>query len=65
MPKVATVHSDKVLDTLVLWLFPRYAASPRTLEHAEKFLAREDLPPALRRRTADQTDDLRRVVRTR
>ncbi|TDP94055.1 aminopeptidase N [Labedaea rhizosphaerae] len=65
MPKVAGVHSDKVLDTLVLWLFPRYAASPRTLEHAEKFLAREDLPLALRRRAADQTDDLRRVVSTR
>jgi len=65
MPVAARLRGDKVLDTLTLHLYPRHAATPDTLEYAEKLLAREDLPLPLRRRVVDLTDDLARVVRAR
>lgn len=52
-------------DGQVRFLYPRYAAWPATLEHAEKLLAREDLSLPLRRRVVDFNDDLRRVIRAR
>lgn len=63
--EVAALRSDKVLDTLVLFLYPRYAGSAETLEFARELLAKADLPLPLRRRGADLTDDLRRVVSAR
>ncbi|MEU4745938.1 M1 family metallopeptidase, partial [Actinosynnema sp. NPDC023658] len=62
---VARLREDKVLDTLVLWLYPRYAADQATLDAAEELFARDDLPLPLRRRGADLTDDLRRAVHAR
>ena len=63
--EVAALRSDKVLDTLVLFLYPRYAGTARTLELANELFAQDDLPLPLRRRGADLTDDLRRVVLAR
>lgn len=65
MPKAAALRGDMVLDLLLRSLYPRYAATPGTLALAEDMLARDDLPPTLRRRAADYTDDLRRVVLAR
>jgi aminopeptidase N len=65
MPETAKLRSDRVLDQLVRFLYPRYAASPATLEYAEKLLARDDIPLPLRRPVIDLTDDLRRVVEAR
>ncbi|XVS66973.1 aminopeptidase N [Actinosynnema sp. CA-299493] len=63
--EVARLREDKVLDTLVLWLYPRYCAEPATIAAAEELFARDDLPLPLRRRGADLTDDLRRAVHAR
>jgi len=65
MPDAATLRGDTVLDWLVRFLYPRYAASTATLEFADKLLARDDVPLPLRRRVVDFTDDLRRVVEAR
>jgi len=62
MPDAARLRGDFVLDILIRFLYPRYAATQETLGHAEKMLARDDVPLPLRRRVADFTDDLRRVV---
>ncbi|MFD1146671.1 aminopeptidase N [Saccharothrix hoggarensis] len=65
IPEVARLRGDKVLDTLVLWLYPRYAGTPETLKLAGELFARDDLPLPLSRRGADLTDDLRRAVEAR
>lgn len=65
MPDAAKFRGDLVLDMLVRFLYPPYAATPETLELADKLLGRDDIPLPLRRRVADFTDDLRRVVDAR
>jgi aminopeptidase N len=65
MPVAAKLRGDLVLDVLVRFLYPRYAATATTLGSAEALLARDDIPLPLRRRVADLTDDLRRVVTVR
>jgi aminopeptidase N len=65
MPNAAKLRGDLVLDVLVRFLYPRYAASPTTLGLADRLLAREDIGLPLRRRVADFTADLRRVVAAR
>ncbi|RSN24748.1 aminopeptidase N [Amycolatopsis sp. WAC 01416] len=65
MPAAARLRGDLVLDVLVRFLYPRYAASPETLRLADELLARADVELPLRRRVADFTDDLRRAVAAR
>ena len=65
MPVAAKLRGDLVLDLLVRFLYPRYAATPETLGLAEGLLGSNDIPVPLRRRVADLTDDLRRVVAAR
>ncbi|MEF9904748.1 aminopeptidase N [Streptomyces sp. P9-A2] len=65
MPTAARDRGDLVLDQLLRFLYPRYAATPETLEAAERMLALDTLPVTLRRRAADHTHDLRRVVAVR
>lgn len=65
MPASATLRGDLVLDVLVRFLYPRYAAQPETVQLAEELLSRESLPLPLRRRVAEFTDDLRRVIHAR
>ncbi|MEV6907363.1 aminopeptidase N [Amycolatopsis sp. NPDC051071] len=62
MPSAAGLRGDLVLDMLVRFLYPRYAASRETLRLADKLLARGDVELPLRRRVADFTGDLRRAV---
>jgi aminopeptidase N len=65
MPAAASLRGDLVLDLLVRFLYPRYAATAHTLLLADLLLARPDVSLPLRRRVADFTDDLRRVVSAR
>jgi aminopeptidase N len=65
IPVTAKLRGDLVLDVLIRFLYPRYAASPETLRLAEELMSREDIGLPLRRRVADFTDDLRRVVDVR
>jgi aminopeptidase N len=65
IPQAAAGRGDLVLDLLVRFLFPRHAATARTLELAEHLLAGKDIPAPLGRRVEDFTDDLRRVVAAR
>ncbi|MFD5027637.1 aminopeptidase N [Streptomyces sp. NPDC058373] len=65
LPAVARDRGDLVLDLLLRFLYPRYAATPATLAAAERMLAQDGLPVTLRRRVPDHTHDLRRVVAAR
>ncbi|KFZ81418.1 aminopeptidase N [Amycolatopsis sp. MJM2582] len=65
MPAAARSRGDLVLDVLVRFLYPRYAASAETLRLADELLARPDVELPLRRRVADFTGDLRRAVAAR
>ncbi|MEU5436955.1 aminopeptidase N [Streptomyces sp. NPDC020719] len=47
------------------YAFPHYAIDPEAVSLGEACLAREDLLPALRRKLADQVDDLRRALAAR
>ncbi|MCA1222136.1 aminopeptidase N [Streptomyces sp. 8L] len=64
-PKLAEHHGDLVLDLLVKALYPRHFATPATVAAARRLLASQDLPTALRRAMADQTDDLSRAAEAR
>ena len=65
MPRAARLRGEMALDLLVRLLYPHHAATPDTLRHAEKLLARDDIPAPLRRSVADATDDLSRAVAVR
>ena len=65
MPDAAKLRGDLALDVLLRFFYPRYAASEQTLELAAALVARDDISLPLRRRVADFTDDLRRVVQAR
>jgi aminopeptidase N len=65
MPSAARLRGDMALDLLVRFLYPHHAATSHTLHHAEKLLARDDISVPLRRKVADATDDLSRVVALR
>lgn len=65
MPAAAKLRGDLVLDVLIRFLYPRYAATQATLRLAADLVAGTDIGLPLRRRVADFTDDLRRVVAAR
>jgi aminopeptidase N len=65
MPDAAKLRGDYVLAELIRFLYPRYAASPDTVELATELMSRGDISLPLRRKVADFTDDLRRVIRAR
>ncbi|HEU5269319.1 MAG TPA: ERAP1-like C-terminal domain-containing protein, partial [Jatrophihabitans sp.] len=65
MPDAAKLRGDLVLDVLLRTFYPRYAASEQTLARAAELVGQEDISLPLRRRVADFTDDLRRVVNSR
>jgi aminopeptidase N len=65
MPEAARLRGDMALDLLIRLLYPHHAATADTLHRAEELLARDDITVPLRRRVADATDDLRRVVAVR
>ncbi len=65
MPAAAKLRGDLVLDVLIRFLYPRYAATRATVGLGDELADRGDLALPLRRRVADFTDDLRRVVTAR
>lgn len=65
MPDAAKLRGDLVLDVLLRTFYPRYAASEQTLAWAGELVGQQDISLPLRRRVADFTDDLRRVVNSR
>ncbi|HEV2887553.1 MAG TPA: aminopeptidase N [Jatrophihabitans sp.] len=65
MPDAAKLRGDLVLDVLIRFLYPRYAATPETVDFATELMGRSDISLPLRRRVADFTDDLGRVIRAR
>lgn len=65
IPSAAKLRGDRVLETMLIWLYPRFAATRRTLDLAAELLAGDGLPVPLRIRVTDFTDDLRRVVEVR
>jgi aminopeptidase N len=65
MPDVAKLRGDYVIAELIRFLYPRFAASPDTVEFATELVSRGDISLPLRRKVADFTDDLRKVIRAR
>ncbi|MET8010600.1 aminopeptidase N [Streptomyces sp. NPDC005271] len=61
---VATRRGPAIGDAVARWAFPT-TVDPRTLRLGEECLKHTDAVPALRRRLADQIDDLRRALRVR
>ncbi|MDQ1745269.1 MAG: aminopeptidase [Pseudonocardiales bacterium] len=65
MPDAAKLRGDYVLAELIRFLYPRYAASPDTVDLATELVNRDDVSLPLRRKVTDFTDDLRKVIRAR
>jgi aminopeptidase N len=65
MPAVAAFRSPAVLARIAAGAYPRYAASPATIDLAGALLARPDLHPVLRRILVDCTDELSRALAAR
>jgi aminopeptidase N len=65
MPEVAHSRTPAVAIQVSAASFPRYAATPQTIETAQELLTSSDLNPVLRRVVGDGTDELRRVVAAR
>ena len=62
LPRTAGVRSGWVLGDATDWFFPHRFVSATTLARAEELLARDDLDVTIRRRLADCTDELRRLL---
>ncbi|GAA3773454.1 aminopeptidase N [Plantactinospora mayteni] len=65
MPAAARRRTPWVADRVAGLAYPRYAVAARTRELAAALLARDDLPPGLRRVVVDEDDDLRRALAAR
>ncbi|BBC37304.1 Membrane alanyl aminopeptidase [Streptomyces graminofaciens] len=62
---LAARRGPAIADAAGRWAFPVYAVDPETLRLGERCLGQEDLIPALRRKLADQLDDLGRALKVR
>jgi aminopeptidase N len=65
MPDVATRRSPAMMAHIGASAYPRYAASPDTIDLAVALLERPDLHPVLRRTVVDCTDELSRALAAR
>jgi aminopeptidase N len=65
LPAMAASRPPAVIRQLADAAYPRYAVSARTVAAADRLLARDDLPEAVRRVVVDQTDDIRRALSVR
>ena len=65
MPAMARRRTAWVAERVAGLAYPRYAVAPRTRTLAAALLARDDLPPGLRRVVTDADDDLRRALAVR
>ena len=57
-------RTSEIAQNVVVGLFPD-DLSPATVVAADEFLARDDVPPALRRLVSEGRDDVRRALRAR
>ncbi|MEV8019455.1 aminopeptidase N [Streptomyces sp. NPDC086554] len=62
---VAARRGPAIADVAGRWAFPTPAVDPQTLRLGEQCLREADPIPALRRKLADQLDDLARALRVR
>ncbi|WP_420312006.1 aminopeptidase N [Streptomyces sp. YS-B37] len=62
---LATRRGPAIADAAGRWAFPAHAVDPETLHLGEECLRDADLIPSLRRKLADQLDDLERALRVR
>ncbi|WKX08282.1 aminopeptidase N [Streptomyces sp. NL15-2K] len=62
---VAARRGPAIAEAAGRWAFPGYAVDPETLRLGEQCLQEADPIPALRRKLADQLDDLARALRVR
>ncbi|MCX4810337.1 aminopeptidase N [Streptomyces sp. NBC_01239] len=62
---LATRRGPAIADAAGRWAFPAHAVDPETLRLGEECLRDADLIPSLRRKLADQLDDLGRALRVR
>ncbi|MGR3873241.1 aminopeptidase N [Streptomyces graminifolii] len=62
---LATRRGPAIADAAGRWAFPAHAVDPETLRLGEECLRDADLIPSLRRKLADQLDDLERALRVR
>ncbi|MFC9848110.1 aminopeptidase N [Streptomyces sp. NPDC060223] len=62
---LAARRGPAIADAAGRWAFPAYAVTPHTLALGEACLRDADPIPALRRKLADQLDDLGRALRVR
>ncbi|MEU0741741.1 aminopeptidase N [Streptomyces sp. NPDC006134] len=62
---VAARRGPAIADAAGRWAFPAHAVDPDTLRLGEQCLRDADPVPALRRKLADQLDDLARALRVR
>jgi len=65
IPPTTRIRTGWMVEQVTHLLFPRVAVAESTLELADTCLARDDLEPGVRRAISDNTDDLRRVLRSR
>ena len=59
------LREEQVAAPMAQALYPRYAATPATLDLAATLLSRGTLPVPVRRKVIDCTDDLRRTIAAR
>ena len=62
---LAARRGPAIADAAGRWAFPAHAITPHTLTLGETCLRDADPIPALRRKLADQLDDLARALRVR
>ncbi|MER6205151.1 aminopeptidase N [Streptomyces sp. NPDC001642] len=62
---LATRRGPAIADAAGRWAFPAHAVDAETLRLGEECLRDADLIPSLRRKLADQLDDLERALRVR
>jgi len=65
MPEAARRLTPFIAEQVADQAFPRYAVEERTRELAAAMLARDDIPPGLRRAVIDNDDDLRLALAAR
>ncbi len=65
LPAACQLREEQVAAPMAQALFPRYAATPATLDLAATLLSRGTLPVPVGRKVIDCTDDLRRTIAAR
>ncbi|HKS99109.1 MAG TPA: ERAP1-like C-terminal domain-containing protein, partial [Rugosimonospora sp.] len=65
VPEMARQRPAQVAGRIAGFGYPRFAVAPETLEMSARMLARDDLPPSIRRSVVDATHELQRSLAAR